>query len=201
MSEQRAVLENMHHLFLEALRHREQEVLRYVAILVPAVGGFLWLMQTKPIAPFVFAVGVCSVILVLLLGAVYSLALGYNYRYITLQLAKLEAKFGIHDYMLEGWPRSPEVFMDRYRLRGHPWCAPPEVIKVFWWAFTAGIVGASVVACIHMPKAVVLSLVIVCGTICLLLSLAGPWYYGRKLATRAEEERGSWDAETAGGTQ
>lgn len=194
MSDQQGVLENMHHLFLEALRHREQEVLRYVAILVPAVGGFLWLMTTATIAPFAFAVGVCSVILLLLLGAVYSLALGYNYRYITLQLAKLEAKFGIHDYMLEGWPCSPEAFMNRYRLLGRPWCAPPEVIKVFWWAFMTGIVGATVVACIHQSEAVVLSLVILCGTICLLVSLAGPWYYGRKLAKRAEEERGYWNA-------
>jgi len=42
---QRAMLENMHKTFLEALRHREQEILRYIAILAPALAGFIWLLK------------------------------------------------------------------------------------------------------------------------------------------------------------
>jgi hypothetical protein len=40
-----AALESMHKLLLEALRHREQEIVRYLAILGPALGGFVWLLH------------------------------------------------------------------------------------------------------------------------------------------------------------
>ncbi len=43
----------------------------------------------------------------------YSLMLGYHYRYITLQLAKIEYILGMKDAMLKGWPKVPEDF-DRY---------------------------------------------------------------------------------------
>ena len=75
-------LEGIHKQLLEALRHREQEIFHYLAILAPALGGFVWLLY-KGVNPFLFAVGTLGVLLLLLLGALYSLALGYNYRYIT----------------------------------------------------------------------------------------------------------------------
>lgn len=37
--DQRRAVENMHKTFLEALRHREQEILRFIVILAPALGG------------------------------------------------------------------------------------------------------------------------------------------------------------------
>jgi len=39
-----SIAESMHGALLEALRHREQEIFSYLAILVPALGGFLWLL-------------------------------------------------------------------------------------------------------------------------------------------------------------
>jgi hypothetical protein len=39
------VLKSMHGALLEALRHREQEIFSYLAILVPALAGFVWLLQ------------------------------------------------------------------------------------------------------------------------------------------------------------
>ncbi len=47
MEEKQTALGNMHQLFLEALRHREQEIFRYLAILGPALGGFMWLIQSE----------------------------------------------------------------------------------------------------------------------------------------------------------
>lgn len=41
------VLQNTHKLLLEALRHREQEIFRYLGILVPTFGGFIWLLHAK----------------------------------------------------------------------------------------------------------------------------------------------------------
>src|SRR5260370_38671296 len=141
----------MHGLLLEALRHREQELFSYLAILGPALGGFVWLLlkYRGATSAGIFVVGAIGVQLLLLLGALYALTLGYNYRYITLELAKIEHELGIARSMLSGWPRSPEEFERRYRLRffsqprsgGIPWCTPPEVIKIFWQAFLVAIVG------------------------------------------------------------
>ena len=85
-----AVLENMHKLLLQALRHREQEIVRYLAILGPALGGFAWLLYWSKDGVNL-TVGTMGVLFLLFLGAIYSLALGYNYRCIVLELAKLEA--------------------------------------------------------------------------------------------------------------
>jgi len=189
-------LVNMHRLLLEALRHREQEIIRYFAILGPTLGAFIWLLQLDIAKTRVFIIGTVVVLLLLLLGAIYSLSLGYNYRYITLELAKLEALLGIRSAMLEGWPRSAEDFIARYKLCcSIPWCAPPEVIKVFWWAFLAGIIGVTVTACLFEPKALVLAIVITTGLICFIVGLLSPIYFGKKLRTQCEKEPESWQKE------
>lgn len=41
------VLENMYRLFLEALRHREQEIFHYLTILGPALGSFGWILYYR----------------------------------------------------------------------------------------------------------------------------------------------------------
>lgn len=188
-------LESMHKLLLEALRHREQEIVRYLAILGPALGGFVWLLHSGTGSVDVFTVGTIGVLLLLLLGAVYSLALGYNYRYITLELAKLETLLGIRSAMLESWPRSPKNFLDRYRICCCiPWCTPPEVIKVFWWAFLVGIVGVTVTACLFKAEPLVLALVIPSGTICLLIGLLSPICLGCKLRKQCKKEPETWVA-------
>jgi len=242
MNEKQTALANMHQLFLEALRHREQEIFRYLAILGPALGGFVWLLHagsavevttdaagkavitTHVLSVGVFVVGTISVLLLLLLGAVYSLALGYNYRYITLQLAKLEKKLKIKHYMLEGWPGSRDVFVRRYKLlRSIPrlirrwvfcilpkrsykrvfntrWCTPPEIIKVFWWAFLTGIVGVTVSAYLVKPGALLLAVVIPVGAACLVIGgFLSPWHYGRKLHERCKQEPENWTPDQPNG--
>ena len=193
-------LENMHKLFLEALRHREQEIVPYLAIIGPALGGFVWLLSATDRAD-VFIVGTIGVLLLLLFGAIYSLALGYNYRYITLELAKLEKFLGITDKMLEGWPKSPKEFLDRYKkCCSIPWCTPPEVIKVFWRAFLAAIIGVSATACFFKPK-VAVSFVLIPGIPILVglvfLAVAGLYYprrFGQKLFALCEKELATWDS-------
>ena len=76
--DQRMAVENMHKTFLEALRHREQEILRFIAILAPAMVGFIWLLNKVDLesekGTFIFTVGTLGVLFLLLVGAVYSLA-------------------------------------------------------------------------------------------------------------------------------
>ena len=138
------LLGQMHELLLQAMRSREQEVLKYLAILAPALGGFVWLvyvifwpsgsiwsMTVVSIADReqLFITGTICVLLLLFLGAVYSLALGYNYRYLNLQIAKIESRLNVKADMLRGWPKAPRDF-ERY-----VYCTLPAVIEVFWGIF------------------------------------------------------------------
>jgi hypothetical protein len=189
----------MHKLFLETLRHREQDVVRYLAILGPALGGFVWLLNLGTGVVVVFIAGTVGVLLLLLLGAFYSLALGYNFRYIILEVAKLEALLKIRDAMLVGWPRSRKDFLDRYNWHGIPWCTPPEIIKGFWWAFLVGIIGVAVTACIYKPDTLVRQVVIPTGAVCLLVGGLLPIWFGRKLRMICEKEPETWDTSSGGG--
>jgi hypothetical protein len=189
------VLKSMHGALLEALRHREQEIFSYLAILVPALGGFVWLLRdganNKAITTFV--AGSVGVLLMLLLGAAYSLTLGYNYRYITFQLAKIEQRLNVTSTMLQGWPKSPKDFRARYRWHFIPWCTPPEMIKVFWLAFLVGILGVTIVASYslnseYFPR-FILTLV---GGGCLLLGLLAPIWFGWKIMNLCKKEPEAW---------
>lgn len=140
---------NMHQAFLEALRHREQDVIQFFAVLGPALGGFIWLLSGDlHESPFRFVAGTYGVLLVLLMGAFYSLALGYNYRYITLQLAKFEQGdcLDLKKAVLAFWPRDYEEFEKRNRWGVIPWSTPPGIIKVFWATSLACILGVTVIA-------------------------------------------------------
>jgi hypothetical protein len=99
------LLGKMHELLIESLRSREQEVFRYLAILVPALGGFAWLLATKNTSIGLFVVGTMGAQFLLLLGALYSLSLGYNFRYITLELAKIESRLCGRDFHSSPMPR------------------------------------------------------------------------------------------------
>jgi len=216
MSGKDEALGNMHQLLLDALRHREQEIFRYLAILGPAMGGFVWLLYagsaievktdaagqavtSHELGLSVFVVGTISVLLLLLLGTVYSLALGYNYRYITLQLAKLEALLGIKEHMLKHWPKSRKDFLERYKLGCcTPWCTPPEIIKVSWWAFLAGIGGVTLAACLYRPETVVLAVVIPVGAVAFLVGLLAPWHFGKKLHGTRMKEPEDWGCSSRG---
>lgn len=189
-----SALESSHQLLMETLRDREQAIVQYLSILGPALAGFVWLLHSDTSNAKFFIVGTIGVLLSLLLGAIYSLALGYNYRYLILELAKLEAFMKISDIMLVGWPRSKQDFLNRYKLCRIPWCTPPEIIKVFWWAFLAGIIGVSITAWIYKPEKLVLWLVLPIGVVCLLVGgLLTPIRLGLKLKKLCDKEPESWD--------
>ena len=150
-------LVNMHKTFLEALRHREQEILRFVALLGTALGGFVWILGAEAFRePARFTAGTYGVLLGLGVGACYGLALGYNYRYLTLQLAKLEsrANLGLKRSILRHWPREPEQFERKSRWGVIPWCTPPGIIKVFWIGFLVSILGVTVAASVAKEEIV-----------------------------------------------
>jgi len=135
---------NMHKAYLNALRHREQDIVRFVLILVSTLGGFVWLFQVdSPYRAGALIVGTYGVFLVFLVGAFYALTLGYNYRYLTLQVSLLEHRFGLKEIMMAGWPGGQDDPVEDVRKRCLwgviPCCTPPEIVKYFWLAFVFGI--------------------------------------------------------------
>jgi len=143
---------NFHKAILDALRHREQDIVRFVVILVSALGGFVWLIQQQsPYRLQAVVVGSYGVLLALTVGALYALSLGYNYRSLTFQIARLEEKLRLQKLVLAAWPggatSAEETIASierRCRWGVIPWCTPPEIIKWFWFAFLASILLVTV---------------------------------------------------------
>ncbi|MHC4632121.1 MAG: hypothetical protein ACYS9C_12775 [Planctomycetota bacterium] len=200
---QRMALVNMHKTLLEALIHREQDIFRFLAILAPALGGFTWLIRFDSGCEgksFAFIVGTAGVLLLLLTGAVYSLALGYNFRKITFQLSKMESGLclDISQYILNKWKVEKVGLLKEYGT----YCTPPEIIKVFWLAFILAIIGVTLSAYMWVSNNnsdyVVEefdSLLIVWGVFCLIISLIAPFYYGCEIKKLACKEPNSWEKE------
>ena len=183
--------ETLHEALMAALLQREKDILQYLVILVTALGGFTWLLKNvNPEEQPAFVFGTVGVLLLLLLGAVYALALGYNFRYITLQLAKLERSLRIEGMMLIAWPRSPDDFARKYRLGVIPWCTPPEIIKVFWVAFLVAIVGVTTAACVflHAKGQGYTWGLIAAGAGALAIAVLAPIHFGRKLRAVCKKE-------------
>ncbi len=183
-------MENMHNTLIEALRHREQDILRFLTILAPSLGGFIWLLNQKDINVKTFIAAILGILLFLLTGAVYSVALGYNFRYITFQLAKLESDLGlkIKDCILTHWLQTPEKCKNRPQ-----YCTPPEIIKVFWLAFITTEIFITVASGLFLWKNHGnICIVVVLGLLCIAITLIAPVYYGCKLHKVYSKENDTW---------
>jgi hypothetical protein len=188
------LLGKMHELLIGSLRRREQDVLQYLGILAPALGGFallvyatVWPTTNRPRfddVKWVFTLGTVGILLLLLLGAMYSLALGYNFRSILLQLAKFENRLGIKSAMLRGWPKSTSAF-DKYTC----YCTPPALIFVFWSSFVVAILGVLVAATILASDSSVRFIIGMVGGVCVLTAVLWPFYFGCKLRQLVNEEK------------
>lgn len=181
------LFKSIHNSYLETLRHREQEIFRYLAILGPAIAGFVWLVKESP-KKDVLTIGTISIIFLLLLGAIYSAALGYNYRYLVMLLTKLETIMGIRDAVLVDWPKKQEDFINKHKLLWCiPWCEPPDIINVFWLAFIISLGGVTVYS--YESN---LSLAGYCGVWCILISLSAPVLFGWNIRKICKKEPKEW---------
>jgi hypothetical protein len=188
---------DFHRLMIEALRQREGDIIQFVAILAAALAGFGWISKagssgvgTDELSSGVFIIGTVGVLFLLVVGAIYTAALGYNYRYITMQLAKIEAKWSIRKSMLVKWPRCPDDFKDKYGC----YCWPPEILKVFYLAFLIAIAGVTLSAALLKPETLVLWIIPSSGVIFSLIGWLMPCRYGKQIRKLANEEikSGNW---------
>lgn len=208
---QQAILD-MNKLFLEALRHREQEIVRYLVIIGPALGAFVWMLSRYYENPLTFgsralAIGSIGLMLLLLLGAWYCMALAYNYRSVVLQLTKTEEALEVWSVVLKGWPGCPQDVIKSTKLgsirflrfllrlketsRGYnlPCMVPPELICVFWLGFVSGIGYLTISTCLALDSGCAARVVVWVGIACFLIALlGGPALYGSKLRRLCEKE-------------
>lgn len=193
---QKSLIEDFHRLMIEALRQRERDIIQFIAILAGSLAGFGWLISKEVPAELTtgsFVIGTAGVLFLLLVGSIYSVALGYNYRYITLQLAKIEVLTCVSKYMLITWPRKPQTFVDNYGC----YCKPPEIIQVFWISFLIAIASITLAASLIKQETLVLSIIIPLGVVFSLIGWLIPLRYGKKIKKLAEAERdnGKWDVD------
>ncbi len=132
---------NMQQQYLEALRNREREAVQFIVLLASALGGFAWALKLVPdlkdnLLSFV-AISV-GVLILLMLGAAHSLALGYNYRYLILQLRKVKNALGVKQYVLRAWDKPISCSSETDQACEDKF-TPPEIIKQLWIAYLWGI--------------------------------------------------------------
>lgn len=188
---------DLHRLMLEALRQREQDIFKYIAILGTALGGFFLLIRSvnnnqppsdNPLEELHFVIGTIGVLSLLAVGALYSASLGYNFRYITFQLAKIESRLKMDTYILEAWPRSVECFRKRYGI----FCKPPEIISIFWGSFIFAIFGVIVISCVLYPTELSRGAIISSGAWAIGLGIMAPLHYAKKIRNLCNREKAKW---------
>lgn len=97
-------LASHHKVLLEAMRARENEIVKFLGIMLPAVGGLAYLFaKQREILPEAFIVGIIIVQFLFCWGMNYALVLSYNYRCLQAQIKILESAANIDAAVLKKW--------------------------------------------------------------------------------------------------
>lgn len=187
---------NMHQSLLNALRQREADIIKFLAILGPALAGFVYLLiNFKPWRPIPFIVGTIGIQFILAVGGVYAVVLGYNFRSILYQMKRIEHSTGLNEFMLNKWsvypckPKSKNSGnnktskVDRLGAKG----CPPEIIRVFWISFIVLILAITIAAdyilCDKTDDSSTRAIVAISisGLVWLMCPILATWCYKRKL--------------------
>ncbi len=103
----------LYSIFLNGLEARYKEILGFWGFLLPSMTGFIYLLtkyydpvfEGNRIALLFF--GSTMILLLLTLGAVYSLSISYRYRYLQASVYKIESYFGCNVFIPESFKPSP----------------------------------------------------------------------------------------------
>ncbi|TET39242.1 MAG: hypothetical protein E3J72_00945 [Planctomycetota bacterium] len=108
--DQEEILREFYKILLESMRTREQALLRFLALFGAPIAGYIWILvhhnQTKSdinISNAGLLAAALGTILIQILGAIYILALSYNFRSMQIACDKIEKEFNIVDKMPKGW--------------------------------------------------------------------------------------------------
>lgn len=181
--------ESLHALFLESMETRYSDILRFLALIIPALTGFLFIVSQyesaqawdKPISTFFFAT--VAVIASQLWGAAYALAMSYRYRYLQASVYRIEEARGIDLLIPHSFkPKPVKGACARLGLS-----IAPGILQIHVFFFLASIIGTTLAFC-FLADWTWRSIATLCfGVFCAAtVYLLGAWHYPRKLAAILE---------------
>ncbi len=171
----------------------------------------MYIVVNERLDEMLFCVASVALSLLLFLGSLYTLALGYNYRYLTLLVAKIECLIGVEPYVLRCWPRHPRKFIENCRvackdgrLRKIPlvrkhlplgYLLPPEIIKCYFFGCTGGIAFFAIVTCLLTESSCPSRTALAIEWTAFGFALLAPFHYGAKFIHMCEGEEKDWPCE------
>jgi len=189
-----SLAESLHRLFLESMETRYSDILRFLALIIPALSGFIYVASLyesaeasqKPILTFFFVT--IAVTASQLWGAAYALAMSYRYRYLQASVYRIEEAYGIDPLIPHSFkPRPIKGFGARLALS-----LAPGILQVHIFFFLAIMIGITLAFSI-LTDWTWHSIAVLCfGAFCVgLVYLMGSWHYPRKFASiiRSLEQR------------
>lgn len=91
------ILAAYHKIILEAMRSREEAILKFLALFGLPITGYIWLLLNYE-NPAIRIVGAAiGTVVLLMFGACYVLTLSYNYRYLQVLTTRAERKLGAYN--------------------------------------------------------------------------------------------------------
>jgi len=174
------IAKDLHTLFLESMETRYKEILSFLGFLLPALTGFLWLINnydpTKTGDSFLF--GSLAIICILFWGSFYVLAVSYRYRYLQASVYLIEELTGAAVYIPKTFkPKPIKKVSERIFLS-----IAPGILQIHLYFFILFI--CTFCATFHFlvddwtKSIIVISFSIL---IVILIIYAGGWYYPKKL--------------------
>jgi hypothetical protein len=149
------LVEQLHSVFLESMENRYKEILSVLGFLIPAITGFIVLLQKYEVTvkteeldlehtalPAVdpiltFFIGSIAIIFILSWGAAYALAISYRYRYLQASVYKIEEAFGADNYIPNSFkPKIITGIKDKLVIE-----VAPGIMQVHVFFFMIGILG------------------------------------------------------------
>ena len=139
------IAKQLHEIFLDAMENRYKEILSFVGFMIPALGGFLLLLQqyetggrTSGDALLLF-LGTLSCQFLLTWGAMYALAVSYRYRYLQASCYKIEEHSGASQWIPKSFKPQQSTLKKRLMLS-----IAPGILQVHIFIFLSAI---AVVGC------------------------------------------------------
>ncbi|MHB9036371.1 MAG: hypothetical protein ACYC64_06865 [Armatimonadota bacterium] len=178
------IARELHTLFLQGMEERYKEVLSFLGIVIPAVSGFIYLVEqyetAKPAGKplFTLFLGTLAIIGAFVWGAWHTLAGSYRYRYLQASVYKIEQACGANKYIPVSF--KPKPYKGFWQRMG--FSIAPGIMQVhlgfFVLALLIATVGYGLVAPWKWQSFVILGYATFClGTIIVL----GTVYYPNKI--------------------
>jgi len=170
-------------LFVQSMDTHYSEILKFLAILIPSLTAFFYVLNQYESAEFdsKLFMGFFFVTLIVMFiqawGAIYALAMGYRFRYLQATVSRIEQAFGV-DYYMPASFKIKRITGIRQRLL---LSIAPAILQVHVFFFILSIVVIGVASFMVIPYPYKAVVAVVGPVAILFVFLMGAFYYPNKL--------------------